>query len=143
MRILALLTLSLALAAPALASGAPAPAKKKPEGSERKITSSPSWISVEPIAVAILRQNRIQGMFLVEFGLDIQDEALRTKADESLPRLRDAWLRNVSDLATTRVRVGRQADLDVLTTRLQTTTDQMLGGPGAKVLLLQAVVREK
>jgi flagellar basal body-associated protein FliL len=142
MRILALLTLSLALAAPALASGAPAPAKK-PEGSERKITSSPSWISVEPIAVAILRQNRIQGMFLVEFGLDIQDEALRTKADESLPRLRDAWLRNVSDLATTRVRVGRQADLDVLTTRLQTTTDQMLGGPGAKVLLLQAVVREK
>jgi len=143
MRLLALLTIAFALAAPAAAAGAPATPAKKPEGQERKITSNPAWVSVDPLAVAILRQNRIQGMFIVEFGLDIEDETLRAKADETLPRLRDAWLRNVSDLATTRMRVGRQADLDVLTTRLQTTTDQMLGGPGAKLLLLQAVVREK
>lgn len=142
MRLLVLLSLAFALAAPAAASGAPAPAKPANK-QERKITASPAWVSVEPIAVAILRQNRIQGMFLVEFGLDVQDEALRARAQESLPRLRDAWLRNMSDLAATRMRVGRQADLDVLSTRLQTTTDQMLGGAGAKVLLLQAVVRER
>ena len=82
-------------------------------------------------------------MFLVEFGLDVPDEALRAKAEEFLPRLRDAWLRNMTDLGATRIRVGRQADLDVLTTRLQTTTDHMLGGSGARVLLLQAVVRER
>ena len=142
MRLLILLSIAFALAAPAAASGAPAPAKPANK-QERKITASPAWVSVEPIAVAILRQNRIQGMFLVEFGLDVQDEALRARAQETLPRLRDAWLRNISDLAATRMRVGRQADLDVLSTRLQTTTDQMLGGGGAKVLLLQAVVRER
>lgn len=142
MRVFTLLTLAIALAAPASAAGGGAPAKA-PEKQERKITSSPAWVSVEPIAVAILRQNRIQGMLLVEFGLDIHDEALRAKAGESLPRLRDAWLRNISDLAATRVRVGRQADLDILANRLQATTDQMLGATGAKVLLLQAVVREK
>ena len=49
----------------------------------------------------------------------------------------------MTDLGATRIRVGRQADLDVLTTRLQTTTDHMLGGSGAQVLLLQAVVRER
>ncbi len=141
MRLPLLLTLACALAAPAMAAEA-APAKK-PEKQERKITASPAWISVEPIAVAILRQNRVDGMFLVEFGLDVEDTALRTRAQETLPRLRDAWLRNVSDLAATRMRVGRQADLDVLTTRLQTTTDQMLGGAGAKILLLQAVVRQR
>lgn len=142
MRVLGLLLIAAALAVPAVASEA-APAPKKPDKQERKITSAESWVSVEPIAVAILRQNRIQGMFLVEFGLDIQDEKIRSKANETLPRLRDAWLRNVSDLAATRMRVGRQADLDVLTSRLQATTDQMLGGAGAKVLLLQAVVRER
>lgn len=141
MRLSVLLILALAFAAPALAAGA-APAKK-PERQERKITASPSWIAVEPIAVAILRQNRVDGMFLVEFGLDIEDAQLRARAEETLPRLRDAWLRNVSDLAVTRMRVGRQADLDVLTSRLQTTTDQMLGAPGAKILLLQAVVRQR
>ena len=139
--VLLTLAVTLALAAPAAASEAAKPAK--PEKQERKITSSPAWIAVDPIAVAILRQNRIQGVFLVEFGLDVQDETLRAKAEETLPRLRDAWLRTMSDLAATRMRVGRQADLDVLTTRLQTTTDQMLGGAGAKVLLLQAVVRER
>ncbi len=142
MRLLILLSIAFALAAPAAASGAPAPAKPANK-QERKITGSPAWVSVEPIAVAILRQNRIQGMFLVEFGLDVQDETLRARAQESLPRLRDAWLRNMSDLAATRMRIGRQADLDVLSTRLQTTTDQMLGGAGAKILLLQAVVRER
>lgn len=141
MRLFALLLLALSLAAPAAASS-PAPAKK-PEKQERKITAAPSWITVDPIAVAILRQNRIQGVFLVEFGLDIENEALRTRASEILPILRDAWLRNMSDLAATRVRVGRQADLDVLTARLQATTDRMLGAPGAKVLLLQAVVRQR
>lgn len=147
MRRAALLSAALAgallAAAPAYASGAPATPAPKQDKQDRKITSNPAWVSVDPIAVAILRQNRIQGMFMVEFGLDIPDEALRGKASEQLPILRDAWLRNVSDLAITRMRVGRQADLDALTTRLQATTDRMLGTPGAKVLLLQAVVREK
>ncbi|MFO1235853.1 MAG: hypothetical protein U1F24_02290 [Alphaproteobacteria bacterium] len=147
--------LAILLAGPALASGGGeegghggggehgGDAKPKAEGHERKITSSPSWVSVDPIAVAVLRQNRITGLFLVEFGLDIVDEPMRHKAETTLPRLRDAWLRSMSDFALTRVKIGRQANLDALTTRLQQTTDQMLGGPGAKVLLLQAVVREK
>ena len=145
MRRLVLLFLAVLLAGPAFASGggdhgAPAPPKKE---HERKLTSSPAWISVDPITVAVMRQNRITGVFLIEFGIDIADETLRGKANVTLPRLRDAWLRAMSDFASTRVRVGRQADLDALTTRLQTTTDQMLGAPGAKVLLLQAVVRER
>jgi len=146
MRLLIALLLALGLAVPALAAGGHGggePKAKKPESSERKLTSALSWVSVEPVAVAVLRQNRIQGMFLVEFGLDIADETLRHKAEENLPRLRDAWLRGMSDFAITRVRVGRQADLDALTTRLQETTDKMLGAPGAQVLLLQAVVRQK
>ena len=144
MRLSLALFLALLAAGPALASGGEgAPPAKPAEGQERKLTSSPTWVAVEPVQVAILRRNRIQGLFLVEFGLDIEDEDLRGKAQTILPRLRDAWLRGMSDFAITRVRIGRQADLDALTTRLQSTTDQMLGGSGAKVLLLQAVVRQK
>jgi flagellar basal body-associated protein FliL len=142
---LAALVLAAALAGPTFAAGgghggaAPKPAER----SERKLTSSPAWISVEPITVAVMRQNRVKGVFLVEFGLDVEDEALRTRANEILPIMRDAWLRAMSDFAQTRVRIGRQADLDALTTRLQSTTDQLLEKPGAKVLLQQAVVRQR
>jgi flagellar basal body-associated protein FliL len=144
MRRLALLLTAILLSSPAFAAGGghgeAAPPKKE---HQRKITSSPAWVSVDPITIAVMRQNRITGVFLIEFGLDITDEKLRGKADVTLPRLRDAWLRAMSDFASTRVKVGRQADLDALTSRLQGTTDQMLGASGAKVLLLQAVVRER
>lgn len=144
MRWLLLLLLSFSLALPAQAGGGGGEHKPKPkETLDRKLTSAVSWVSVSPINVAVLRRNRIQGMFLVEFGLDIPDEAMRAKAEATLPRMRDVWLRSMSDFATTRVKIGRQADLATLTSRLQTTTDQMLGGPGAKVLLQQAVVRER
>ncbi|MCC6921391.1 MAG: hypothetical protein IT548_19535 [Alphaproteobacteria bacterium] len=142
MRLTIALCLAFAAVAPAAASGG-GEAAKKPESHDRKLTSSVSWVSVDPMIVAIMRQNRVQGIFLVEFGLDIPDEGLRNRASATLPRLRDAWLRAMSDFASTRIRVGRQADLDLLTQRLQTTTDQMLAGPGAQVLLQQAVVREK
>lgn len=140
MRVLAALLAAFLLALPAAAAES---APKKPEKTERKLTSSPAWVSVEPIAVAVMKQNRVKGLFLVEFGLDIEDEKLREKATAILPRLRDAWLRSMSDFAGTRVRIGRQADLDALTQRLQATADQMLAAPGAKVLLQQAVVRQK
>jgi hypothetical protein len=141
MRALAVLLLALLPVTSALASGAP-PEKPKAEPHERKLTSSPAWLAVSPVTVAIMRQNRIQGIFLVEFGLDIPDPKLHAKASQSMPRLRDAWLRAMSDFAATRVRIGRQADLDALTQRLQSTTDQMLAMPGAQVLLQQAVVRQ-
>ena len=145
MRLPATLCLALALAGPAFASGhgGGEPAPKPAEKSERKLTASPAWVAVDPITVAVMRQNRVKGVFLVEFGLDVEDEAMRGKAQEILPIMRDAWLRAMSDFAQTRVRIGRQADLDALTTRLQATTDQLLDGPGAKVLLQQAVVRQK
>lgn len=141
MRAPLILTLMLALAGPAFAAGG-GEAKPKAAPHERKLTTSPAWVSVDPVTVAIMRQNRVQGIFLVEFGLDIEDEALRHKAIETLPRLRDAWLRTLADFVATRIRVGRQADLAALTARLQQTADTMLGAPGSKVLLQQAVVRQ-
>ena len=140
--LIALLLVALA-ASPAYAAGGGDASKPKSGGHERKLTSSPNWVAVRPIIVTVMRQSQVQGMFLVEFGLDIPDAALRDKANETLPRLRDAWLRGMSDFAMTRVRVGRQADLDALTTRLQGVTDRMLGAPVARVLLQQAVVRQK
>jgi hypothetical protein len=141
MRAVFVLFLALTMSPMAFAS---APAEKAKTGAhDRKLTSSPAWLAVDPITVAIMRQNRIQGIFLVEFGLDIPDARLHARASATLPRLRDAWLRAMSDFAATRIRVGRQADLDALTQRLQATTDQMLGGAGAQILLQQAVVREK
>lgn len=142
-RTLILLLASLLTVFPASAGGGGEDAAAAKKGSERKLTSRPSWIDVDPVAVAILRRTRIDGMFLVEFGLDVTDEGLRHAVTEQLPRLRDVWVRALADFSATRVRIGKQADLTALTERLQGTTDRVLGQSGAQVLLLQAIVREK
>ncbi len=134
---------------PAFASGGGAGsggedgAKKDDKKSERKITTSEAWVTVDPMVVTVFKQSRIKGMLVVEFGLDIPDEKMRHHAEGYLPRLQDQWLRTLSDFAMTKVKIGRQANLDALTERLQKTTEKMLGGPGAKVLLLQVMVRER
>lgn len=143
-RFLTLLGFALLCLAPALAAGGGEEGKsKKPKEIERKLTASPNWVAVDPMTVAILRDSTIDGMMLVEIGLDVPDGALREKAEAVLPRLRDVWLRALADYASTRARIGRQADLNLLGARLQTATNRVLGAPGAQLLFLQAVVRER
>jgi len=143
-RFLAILLASamLALANPsALASGS-----GEGEGggarAPRKFTTAESYVVVLPFAISIIERNRVKGIFIVEFGIDVPDAELRAKAEEIMPRLRDAWLRTLSLYGQTMLRTDRQADIDSLSARLQTATNQGLGAEGARVLMMQAVVRK-
>lgn len=108
----------------------------------RKFTTAESYIVVLPFAISIIERNRVKGIFVVEFGIDVPDADLRARAEEIMPRLRDAWLRTLSLYGQTMLRTDRQADIDSLASRLQAATDQGLGVQGARILMMQAVVRK-
>ncbi len=108
----------------------------------RKFTTAESYVVVLPFAISIIERNRVKGIFIVEFGIDVPDAELRARAEEIMPRLRDAWLRTLSLYGQTMLRTDRQADIDSLSARLQTATNQGLGAEGARVLMMQAVVRK-
>ena len=124
--------------APALAAGGGEPTRAL-----RKFTTAESYVMVPPFAISVIERNRVRGIFVVEFGIDVPDADLRAKAEEILPRLRDVWLRTLSLYGQTMLRTDRQADIDSLAARLQAATDQSLGAPGARVLMMQAVVRKR
>jgi flagellar basal body-associated protein FliL len=96
---------------------------------------------VDPITVTIVYKRAARGFLVVEFGLDVNDEALRGRVETDLPRLRDAYVRTMSMYAGAVIRPYEQADVDAISTRLQRVTDYVMGGAGAKVLLSQVVVR--
>jgi hypothetical protein len=74
-------------------------------------------------------------------GLDVPDTAMRARVAHALPALRDAYVRTLIAYGATAVRAWRQPDVDDIATRMQTVTDRLMGGPGAKVLMAQTAIR--
>lgn len=131
MRAALLLIPMLALSAAAI-SGAAAQASSAP--AERKKGGGVSFIQLPTLTAGLIRANGRRGVLTVEAGLDIPDGALRTRAEQARPRLRDAYVRFLTTYAAV-VPPGGPPDPDAISAALQRSTDQVLGKPGAKLLL--------
>lgn len=120
------------LAALALA-GSPALARAG-EGGDKKKTGSATYLQVDTLTGATNKPTGRRGVMTVECGLDVPDEALRERARLMLPRLRAAYLQTVMTYAAG-LPPATAPNPDYLSMSLQRTTDQLLGRPGAKLLL--------
>lgn len=93
-----------------------------------------AYIPLPTATATILRRDGRRGVMTVEVGVDVADEALRTRADQSRPRLSAAY-NEVVRLAGERILPGAPPDVEWLSRALQAATDRVLGKSGAKLLL--------
>ena len=93
-----------------------------------------AYIALPTATATILRRDGRRGVMTVEVGVDVADEALRTRADQSRPRLSAAY-NEVIRLAGERILPGAPPDVEWLSRALQAATDRVLGKAGAKLLL--------
>lgn len=108
---------------------------------QHKTTQSESYVIIEPLYASILDGARSHGLLLVELGLDVPDAKLRDRVNQSLPNLRDAYVRSLLTYAATSVRAWRQPNVEDIATRMQAITDRVMGQPGARVLMAQTAIR--
>ena len=127
-RLLSLLPLF--AASPALAAGGASGIAEKP---------LPSFIRLPLIQANILRRNRTRGVISLENGVDVKDPKLRARISQIQPRLRSDMARQLS-LYTSNLAPGQARDLDVLTPLLQKQVDLNVGGPGARLVLLNVLI---
>lgn len=118
--------LSAILAALLMASPAMAGEKKKGGGA--------TYLQLPPLAAVVIRPDGRRGIMTVETGVDVKDEALRARAQASLPRLRAAYVGAVQ-MHAQGLPPGAAPNADRLAAHLQRETDKVLGKPGAKLLL--------
>jgi flagellar basal body-associated protein FliL len=93
-----------------------------------------SYIQLEPLNAAL---NFFQGrrkIISVEFGLDVPDSVLHSRAEKSLLILRDAYLRWLTVYAAS-LPPEAPPNPDAIETELQRETDSILGRPGARIVL--------
>lgn len=123
--VLMISTLMLSLAAsPVLASSAP----------EKKTTGGLSYVLLPTLTASLIRGDGRRRVLTVQAGLDIPDAKLRDHAVLSQPRLRDAYVRVLSGYAGSTPPLGAP-DPEAIGVGLQRATDQVLGRPGARLLL--------
>ena len=122
-RLLTLAALAALAAAPVAASGA-----------EKKKTGGETYLPMNTLLGTMIRASGQRGVLSVDCGLDVQDAALRTLADQSLPRLRAAYVQTIQSYAAG-LSSGALPNADYIAQTLQRQTDAILGRRGAKVLL--------
>jgi flagellar basal body-associated protein FliL len=93
-----------------------------------------TYVRFPTVTANVMRNDGRRGVMTVETGVDVTDAALRTRAEQSAPRLRAAYSAVVQRTAAALL-PGFAPNIDRLAQDLQTATDQTLGRTGARVLL--------
>ena len=139
--------LSLSLPAQALVAGgggggggAPAPAPSAEDGRRRSITSSEDYLPLPELMTTVQADFRSAGLMQVEAGLEISDRQLLRRAQENMPRLRDAYVSALSLYAGINYRFGDVPDVDRIIELMQNATDHALGQEGAVVYISMVMI---
>lgn len=121
-----------ALAPAALGLLATSAKASSPSGGGAASTST--YVRFPTITGTAIRPGGRRGVMTVETGVDVPDAALRLRAEQSAPRLREAYNAVVQRNAGL-LMPGAPPNVDQLSRELQVATDRVLGRTGAKLLL--------
>lgn len=136
--------LAFILAASALTLAGPPPAGEDPPPgpSARMLSTSQSYVRMEPVSASVRAGAYMGGVLEVEFSLDIPDEVLREQARAQTLRLRDGYVTALSSYGSAGYRAGQVPDFVRITRLLQQSTDRTLGARGAEVLIRSITLHE-
>lgn len=103
-------------------------------GGEKKKGGGASFIQIQTLTASIFRRSGARGVMTMEVGVDVPNEKLFGRAQASVPRLRAAYAQ-ILQIYASGLPVATPPDVDFLAGKLQRETDQVLGQPGAKLLV--------
>lgn len=124
--------LAVLLTSPVLLSAGLSFASEKKE--PKKKGGGVNFLQLPTLTANAMRANGKLGILTVDSGLDIKDAALRTKAEQSIPRLRATFIEILQAQAKA-ISPGTPPDPEILVQVFQRATDKSLGKPGAKFLI--------
>lgn len=101
---------------------------------EKKKGGGITYVQMPTLTATAIRDDGRRGVMTVEVGIDIPNGGMRARAQQSLPRLRAAYVQTLQAYVSG-LGPGAAPDADYLAATLQKQTDRVLGGPGGKLLL--------
>jgi hypothetical protein len=121
-----------------LATAAPARAFAEDKNKKKK-SGGENYVPIDPITGTTNRGGGRRGVLSVDCGLQIDDPKLREYAEQSMPRLRAAYVQSMQTYAAG-LTPGSEPNIEFIVQALQRQTDLVLKRPGAKLLIGAVVV---
>lgn len=137
------LCLSLAIGDAAFANSNNSPPPGAAEADDtrhRSLTSSDSYLPLPPLMATVQSGHRARGNLQIEAGLEVEDARLRRRVEQSMPRLRNAYVTAMSIYTGVNYRFGDVPDADRIAQLLQDATDMTMGTDGARVLIGMVII---
>jgi hypothetical protein len=117
-----------------LVAALPAAALAGEGGEKKKRAGGASYLMVDTLVGTTNKGGGRRGVLTVECGVDVPDDRLRERVQQSMPRLRAAYAQTVMIYAAG-LPVGAPPNADFLSITLQRNTDTVIGQKGAHLLL--------
>jgi hypothetical protein len=110
------------------------PAAAAAAGGEKKKGGGVTFIQIKAVPATIIRRDGSRGVITMECGVDVPNEALRARANDLQPRLRDAYS-SVLQAYAGGLPKATVPNADYLAGEMQKATDRVVGKTGGKFLI--------
>ena len=114
--------------------------KNEAEPAAATVPAPPVFVQLDPLSVPLPREGRPPLYHFVTLSLQTT-ELGKPKLVEMMPRLRDAWLRDLNANSVGRSDGSGELDLDLLKRRILQLTEKVMDGPVATDVLIVRTAR--
>lgn len=101
----------------------------------------PIFVQMEPLNVPVIRSDNKRYIYAIGMALQVQDEKTKGLVTAQMPRLRDAFLRQVNGQPLEGGQGNDAVNLELLKRRLNGQADKILGTGVVEDVLFHRVIR--
>jgi len=98
------------------------------------------FVDLESVAVAIIRNQRVEKQVVLQVSLEVPDDAARLAVSQALPRIKDAFIRDLYDYFALQEPGREGVNVEAVKKRLKRTADQVMGEGKIRAVLIQGAV---
>ena len=101
------------------------------------------FVDLESLTVAVIRNRRIEKHVVLQVSLEVADEPSRAEVSKALPRLKDAFIKDLYDYYAVRMPGQDGINVEGIKKRLKRTGEEIMGGGKIRAVLIQGAVERE
>lgn len=101
------------------------------------------FVNIETLNVTVIRNRRVDKHILLQVTLEVANEEARVLVSKTLPRIKDAFIREMYDYYAILPPNQRGINVEVIKKRLKRAADRVMGDDSIKNVLIQGAVERE
>lgn len=106
-------------------------------------TPAALFVDLETLNIAVIHNRRIEKHVVLQVALEVVDENARVDVSKSLPRIKDAFIKDMYDYYAYQSPGKSGVNVEVIKRRLKRTVDEVMKDGSVKNVLIQGAIERE